>query len=167
MRITNNYIFFWGSEFSNFYKCNIEYLDFIFNCSEQAFMYCKAAHFQDENTGYLILNAKTPQEAKKLGRLVTPYNDKEWDRVRYHYMYDVVKAKFTQNDNLKSLLLSDKFKGKTFVEASPYDRIWGIGMGENNPDILDTSKWGRNLLGNIITEIRDEINKIIEKNINS
>lgn len=46
---------------------------------------------------------------------------------------------------------------KSFVEASPVDSIWGIGMAENNPDLLDTSRWGQNLLGKALTELRDKL----------
>lgn len=44
------------------------------------------------------------------------------------------------------------------VEASPFDRKWGIGMDASNAAASDPSKWrGKNLLGKILTEVREEL----------
>lgn len=68
---------------------------------------------------------------------------------------DDVVAKFSQNDDLKQLLLSPEYEGRGFVEASPYDKVWGVRMYESNPDIDDESKWkGLNLLGKVLDETR-------------
>jgi hypothetical protein len=64
-------------------------------------------------------------------------------------------AKFSQNEDLKQLLLSPEYEGHGFVEASPYDKVWGIRMYESNPDIDDETKWkGLNLLGKVLDETR-------------
>ena len=61
-----------------------------------------------------------------------------------------------QNDELRNFLLSTG--DKVLVEASPSDRIWGIGLGKNNPDALDPTKWrGQNLLGFALMNVRDSI----------
>lgn len=50
--------------------------------------------------------------------------------------------------------------GTTLVEASPYDRIWGIGLAASNPKALDRKMWrGTNWLGQALTEVREEIVK--------
>ena len=70
--------------------------------------------------------------------------------------------RFHQDEVLKSKLLDPKFDGKTFVEASPYDKIWGIKMGMNTPidELDDENLWiGRNLLGKVITEVRNTLLK--------
>jgi hypothetical protein len=73
-------------------------------------------------------------------------------------MYEVNFCKYTQDKKLQKKLLDSKFDGKTFVEASPTDCIWGIGLGENDPNIDDETNWkGRNLLGKAITEVRETI----------
>lgn len=159
MKITDDYVFFWGSKLSNFELCPIEYLEQHFVCSEQIFMYCKALHFHDEDSAILIQQAQTPHEAKRLGRGVKGFDSAEWDRVKYHYMMEAITAKFTQNPTLKSWFLGSRFDGKQFVEASPVDSIWGIGMAENNPDLLNTSRWGQNLLGKALTELRDKLKR--------
>jgi hypothetical protein len=67
-------------------------------------------------------------------------------------------AKFSQNEKLKEFLLNTQ--EKILVEASPYDKIWGIGMDENDKDILDPSKWkGENLLGKALMKVREIIKK--------
>ena len=64
-------------------------------------------------------------------------------------------AKYSQNPELLKLLLEAP---ASFVEASPEDDVWGIGMGMDDPDITDPSKWrGQNLLGQAIAEARRRI----------
>ena len=67
-----------------------------------------------------------------------------------------VYNKFSQNPELKKLLL--KYPNHKFVEASPYDRIWGIGMREDAFGVTNEDNWlGLNLLGKIISQVRDEL----------
>lgn len=75
--------------------------------------------------------------------------------------YEIVKsgnlAKFSQDENLKEFLLSTG--DKIIVEASPYDSIWGIGMGVKDENIEDPTAWkGENLLGFALMEVRDLLN---------
>jgi ribA/ribD-fused uncharacterized protein len=75
-------------------------------------------------------------------------------------MVEALRAKFSQNQNLKDYLVATG--DAILVEAAPRDRLWGIGMGENNPDIADQNKWnGRNLLGKALMQVRDEFKSAV------
>lgn len=157
MNVTDKYVLFWGSIFSNFANTPYTSHDGIdFFCTEQEFMYRKAMLFEDDEIAKQILESKDPKEVKRLGRQVKNYDDRVWDAVRYDAMYAACRSKFTQNEAAKKALLS--YPGKTFVEASPFDKIWGIGLSECDYRATSPALWrGKNLLGQIITRLRDEI----------
>lgn len=156
MRITKDYVFFWGSEFSNWFPSEFELEGKKFYNAEQYFMYKKAQFFNDEEIALAILSTDDPKTAKKLGRKVKNFDTDTWLKVCKGYMKEGCRAKFTQNADLKKKLLSNKTQ--TYVEASPYDVIWGVGMSEDNPTINNKENWmGKNLLGEVLTEIRDEL----------
>ena len=53
---------------------------------------------------------------------------------------------------------------RILVEASPRDRIWGIGMGRQNPEAEDPLKWrGKNLLGFALTQARDILREEMQR----
>lgn len=150
MRIENNTIYFYGSSepFSNWYKCDFKMGNVIFNCSEQALMYSKALYFKDTKTAEKILKTKNPRKQKELGRQVSNYEDKIWSDIRQNIMTEILKHKFNSG---KLKYLKEKYKEYKFVEASPYDKIWGVGLDENDDKILDENNWlGQNLLGKCI-----------------
>lgn len=161
IRVYQNHVAFWGSPLSNFHRCKFVYKDVVWKSSEQCFMAMKAKHFNDEETYELILNARTPRQAKNLGRTVRNF-DFSWAGVSKSIMFEVVLAKFSQNEDLKELLLSEEFRGKKFVEGSPVDKKWGVGMIWTDPAIDDESKWqGENLLGQVLDEVRE---RLLEQN---
>lgn len=160
--ITETHAFFYTEWPSNFFRANFKYTsrfngeEHEFFCSEQAFMYEKAVCFGDRDTAKEILAAATPMKAKELGRTVKPFDTDTWEQYRYEVMRDVNLAKYRQNPDLVKRLLDPKFDGRTFVEASPIDGIWGIRMPMGSTGIDDETNWrGRNLLGKAITEVRN------------
>ena len=148
----SNYTYFWDGIYSNWYKSTFILEDNIFNCVEQYMMFNKAMFFGDLETARLIMNTNNPRKQKELGRLVKDYDDREWSKVREDIVYKGLKAKFDQNPDLKKQLLLTK--GTTLVEASPYDRIWGIGYNSISAP-KNKNDWGLNLLGKLLTKLRD------------
>lgn len=162
MKVTDKHVFFWGEWPSNWYPCvfNAEYegKEYTFYNSEQYFMFVKAKTFGDEEIALkILLEGKNPKKAKTYGRMVKNYDDEKWNETRYKVMVDANMAKYSQNDELKNLLLSDEFNGKGFVEASPIDGVWGIKCSEEDA-LDDESNWnGQNLLGKALDEVRDKL----------
>lgn len=160
METANEVYFFresgkYGS-FSNFYPSKFIEGNIEFNCSEQYFMYYKFLTFDKDNKFLLeaILNEKSPTKIKNFGRQVKNYDDKIWGEKRYQVMIKALHLKFTQNKDIKDLLISTK--EKLLFEASPFDKIWGIGYsGKIAVNMIDKTKFGKNLQGQALMEIRD------------
>ncbi|HTL86559.1 MAG TPA: NADAR family protein [Acidimicrobiia bacterium] len=152
------YTFFFteASPFSQWYRCTFTVGANTFNCAEQYMMHGKALLFGDTETATKILAADHPRDHKALGRKVKPFDDAVWKRECEAIVRAGNHAKFTQNEDLREKLFATN--GTTLVEASPYDKIWGIGLAATDPRAKDPSQWkGRNLLGKILTELRDEL----------
>lgn len=163
MKVTDKHVLFWGDWPSNWRPAEFDMEMMIkgqktkvhFYNTEQYFMFVKAIVFGDYDIAEKILKTKNPKLAKELGRAVKNYDDNVWNEMRYKVMVDANKAKYSQNEELKKLILSDDLKEKGFVEASPEDLNWGIGFVENDPDADDETKWkGQNLLGKALDEVR-------------
>ena len=166
MKITDKYVFFWKEEpFTNFTKCVIKFRHpdeqfsvpcyHTFSSSEQLFMWLKAYTFNDYEIMKKILETDDPQEARKLGRQVKNYDDEKWSKERYTCMRMCLFSKFIQNAGLREQLCDPIYDGKTFVEAAYYDNIWGIGYNQEEALMHDECMWGQNLLGKLLTEIRE------------
>lgn len=169
MRVTDKHIFFWGEWPSNWSPSEFTvYYDgkpYNFHNSEQYFMFVKAKMFGDEEIALkILLNGKDPKAAKTLGREVKNYDDKVWNEKRYEVMVDACYHKFSQNEELLNNILSEEYEGKNFVEGSPIDKIWGIGVHWKDASD-DESTWkGQNLLGKALDEVRKRL--LDEKNGN-
>lgn len=110
--------------------------------------------FDDTEITEKILQSSEPSEQKKLGKKVKNFDGKIWDATKVQIVKEILKCKFSQNDDLYDELL--KYEGFQFVEASPYDRIWGIGYSERDA-MMYIDNWGENLLGKILTELSQEL----------
>jgi ribA/ribD-fused uncharacterized protein len=159
MRVTDKHVCFWNEWPSNWHPAEFDIEVNEVHChfynTEQYFMYMKAIVFGDEEIAKQILADGDPKKVKALGRKVQNYDEQVWNEKRYQVMLKANVAKFSQNEDLKQLLLSKEYEGHGFVEASPYDKVWGVRMYESNPDIDDETKWkGLNLLGKVLDETR-------------
>lgn len=159
-------IFFYGEkkkyrEFSNFYPCTFRSKckccdGTTYTSSEQYMMAHKAILFKDDASYKRILKAKTPMEAKKLGRKVINFNEEKWKKVRTRIVILGLTYKFSSDPKLKKVLLDTG--NAILVEASPRDKIWGIGMGEKKGREVGIKGWkGTNLLGKCLMKVRDDL----------
>lgn len=150
-----NSIFFYGGIFSQWHQ-RAFWVDPLFSfvsSAEEAMMLSKALLFDDRTCFELIRKASgDPKEQKRLGRLVRNYDEAKWAKERLKIVTNINYAKFSSNEDLKELLLLTA--SRELVEASPVDRIWGIGMGLDNPNLLNRMLWGQNLLGKAIVDAR-------------
>lgn len=141
---------------SNWYPSQFTMEGVTFSSMEQFMMYQKARCFGDSNIAQKILTTNDVARIKKLGRLVSNYNESYWNGIRQIVVFEGLQEKFLQNEKLKEQL---KATGKSVLaECAVKDRIWGIGLAMNDPDRLEKDKWkGQNLLGYTLMMVRDKL----------
>lgn len=146
---------------SNWYLRDFVVKGKTFNCMESFMMFSKAMLFKDQQVAdeILTITGKDCQKRQKAaGRKVSGFVEEIWLAKREDIVTAGLIHKFTQHPDLKAILLSTK--GTILVEASPYDGIWGVKMGQNDPNIYFPERWrGQNLLGKCLTRARDFIIK--------
>lgn len=159
------YIAFWGHQaskdgklsktcFSQWWYASFVVDEVEYKTAEHWMMAEKARLFDDSKIIDKIVNAKTPAEAKKLGRLVNNFDAAKWDLHKFEIVVNGNLHKFNQNQNLKEFLLNTN--DRVIVEASPVDPIWGIGLATDHPHVENPILWkGENLLGFALMEVRD------------
>lgn len=156
MKITNKYVFFWDGIYSQWYQAPMIINSVKYNCCEQYMMHQKALFFGDEEIAKSVMNAKSPRDQKELGRQIKDFDANRWGKVCLKIVIDGNHAKFSQNLDLKKEMMQTE--NKIFVEASPYDQIWGIGLDQDNEGIEDARNWrGQNLLGWALTLVKQEL----------
>lgn len=122
---------------SNFYNAPVEYNGLKYLNNEAAF------HAQKDLSRAKEFACLPPNEAKRLGRRVNLR--KAWEDIKIDIMYEINVAKFTQNENLKAMLL--KTGSAKLIEGNTWhDTFWGVCNGE-----------GRNELGKILERVRSEL----------
>jgi len=153
------FTFFWSGPFSNWHPSPFEIDGVWYNCSEQYMMAEKARLFNDKVNLAKIMASPDPSDQKAYGRLVQGFDKAKWESVAKDVMYKGCLAKFSQDRGLKVVLLATE--GTTLVEASPEDRIWGIGLSKNDPRAKDRAQWrGTNWLGETLNKVRDYLKSV-------
>ncbi len=169
MITADKFVFFYSGKeiYSNWHRTPSQFTDpntgFVFENSEQHFMWQKAIFFNDLKIADRVARTPDPATVKLAGRLIKGYNDKAWECVREGMMAYSCYLKFSQNAEWGAQL---KATGRRIlIEASPVDKIWGVGMDEAqasshatsalNGQPFDTTLWpGRNLLGKALMTVR-------------
>ncbi|MEM9720368.1 MAG: NADAR family protein, partial [Bacteroidota bacterium] len=126
----------------------------IYPTAEHYMMAGKAKLFDDQEMFSKIIQSHSPGEAKKLGRQVRNFDPSTWESKRCEIVVRGNYLKFSQHKPLQEFLLNTN--NRIIVEASPVDKIWGIGMDPNHPHVENPRNWlGENLLGFCLMETRE------------
>lgn len=158
MKITDKYVFFWNGIYSQWHKAPMKIDKVEYNSCEQYMMHQKALLFGDIEIAEQIMRESNPREQKRFGRMIRNFDKSVWDKNCLAIVYEGNLAKFSQNLDLKEQMLETG--NRVFVEASPLDHIWGIGLDENAEGIDNPSFWmGLNLLGQALTLVKQELRK--------
>lgn len=160
----NDYIFFWrvnepNGIFSQWYPSKFtDEHGKIWHTAEQYMMYHKAISFNDIVTAQKIINSPKakPSYHKYLGRQVVGFKMDSWRKVCENIVLRGNILKFCQNQDLKKALLETG--DKIIVEASPLDRLWGIGFDAETAELY-LEDWGENLLGKVLMRVREMLVK--------
>lgn len=148
--------YFYAGYCSQWYPSKFVFKGVTYTSAEQWMMAMKALCMNDDVSYKKIMNSSDPQYIKQLGRKVENYDDKKWSEQRYDVVVFGNYLKFNQNNKLREWLISTK--DQLIVEASPTDKIWGIGLSVK--DARAGKEWqGDNLLGKAIMEVREKLNR--------
>jgi len=141
---------------SNWYRSTFSYGGVTYSSMEQYMMHQKACRFCDAATAEKILATDDVARIKALGRLVAPYDDHVWSGMRQIVVYEGLKAKFSQDDDLQKRLLATG--DALLAECAVRDRLWGIGLSMSDPRRFDPVSWtGQGLLGYALMMVRDAL----------
>ena len=157
------FLFFWGHTpkdttigkhvLSQWWPATFSIDDQRYPTAEHYMMAQKARLFGDDETHVKILAAGTPSKAKAFGRRVRGFDEQRWMTHRFQIAVRGNTAKFAQNPELKDWLIGTG--SLVLVEASPLDKIWGIGLAASDKRALDPRTWrGLNLLGFALMKVR-------------
>lgn len=161
------YLFFWGHQpskdgsiiktcLSQWWPSPFTENGVTFKTAEHYMMAGKAKLFNDQEMFERIVAKESPKDVKDLGRQIRDFDADEWDKYKFSIVRQGNLLKFSQDEKLEDFLV--KTGKKVIVEASPVDKIWGIGLAENDEDAKNPATWrGENLLGFALMEVRDEL----------
>ena len=162
---TYEYLYFWGHQpsrtglvtkscFSQWYASSFAVDGKLYPTAEHWMMAAKARLFGDDESLIAILDADSPREAKAIGREVRDFDEATWTDNARKLVTEGNIAKFEQNDQIRKFLIGTG--DAVLVEASPYDRIWGIGLKVDDARAKYPDTWrGQNLLGFALMDVRD------------
>ena len=152
------FVFFWKppNTFGQWTESLFAVDDEIYSCAEQFMMAEKARLFGNNLIRERILATDSPRSHKQLARQVSGFKQQVWDENREGIVFHGNLAKFTQNTEMGKELVQTG--NRALVEASPFDKTWGIGLRADDPRALQPAKWkGLNLLGKVLERVRDEL----------
>ncbi|MEV1016111.1 NADAR family protein [Micromonospora sp. NPDC049801] len=167
------FLFFWGHQperdgrvgagcLSQWWPTPFMIDGLVFATAEHYMMWRKATVFGDDAMAERVLAAPHPHAAKALGGRVVGFDQRTWDDHRFEIVVTGNLAKFGQHAALREFLVGTG--RRVLVEASPVDRIWGIGLTREDPVASEPARWrGLNLLGFALMQVRDVLHEQPER----
>jgi hypothetical protein len=161
------FLFFWGHRptqdgfttktcFSQWFESAFEVDGIRYPTAEHYMMAEKARLFADNAALQRILAATNPGAAKAAGREIRYFDEQIWVNQRFAIVVAANLAKFSQHSALGEFLLNTH--DRVLVEASPVDKIWGIGLAVDHPAAKNPHAWqGLNLLGFALMQVREQL----------
>lgn len=158
------YVFFWSHKprpdgqlsaaiFSQWWPARFTVDGQVFGSAEHFMMWRKAVLFGDQARADEILQARSPAQAKDIGRTIEGFEESVWQQHRFGIVVEASVAKFGSDPALRDYLVGTG--SRVLVEASPRDRIWGIGLAKDSEFAEQPQHWpGLNLLGFALMEAR-------------
>lgn len=137
---------FWKGPLSNWAPRPVKIDGVRYANGEARIMMAKAELFGDAATLATMRKTEDPKRLKALGRDVAGFRQAIWDAMRPVISRDLLMRKLAQHTDIREAVLAAP-PGR-FVEASPYDGLWGVKLGAEDPRLLDPTQWqGLNYLG--------------------
>lgn len=140
----------------------------VYPTAEHYMMYQKAKLFGDDNIAGEVLAGTElhPRKIKDLGRKVVGFDEKTWVAERERIVQEGTWLKMTSPAqdgqlNLRELLLGTG--DRELVEASPFDRVWGVGFRAKDAE-KNRERWGLNLLGKALMAVRERLREESNEN---
>jgi ribA/ribD-fused uncharacterized protein len=127
-----------------------------FSSSLHYAVYKKAEQFLDREKMDVILATTDPEKLLELSRSILYFEKQVWDMVLKVYLMTGIREKFLQHETLMRQLKATK--GTTLVLVDVDDAKWGVGLDLDANGLFNRAFWrGKNLLGELITEIRFDL----------
>lgn len=133
--------------FSNFSRHPVYYN--LWNCKTSEHAY-QAMKFDGTEYADRIVQVATPREAANLGRDKSFPLRPDWEEIKDQIMYEVVFAKFKQNEEIQEVLLSTGDQEIVEDSTTYGDSYWGCGRDGK----------GRNQLGKTLMKVREELRNV-------
>ncbi len=139
---------------SNFHESEFKWKNNFVNTVEKAYAHETAIANNRIDLANDIMRAGSGKEVKKISKTI--YKKKEWEQDKVKVMKAIIKEKVIQVKGVRECLLATG--NKVIAEAVPGDGFWSCGLSKTNATKTDPQHWpGKNVLGKLYMELRDEI----------
>ena len=137
---------------SNLHRVPLVYEDLDFSSVEQAFVYMKALICGALAILSSVRSIEDPFRIKSLSRKIVA--TKEWEEQRDQILYEIIKAKFKQNQSLADALIATQ---DLILFEATRDSYFGCGLPLSQSHLINKKTPGKNICGEILMQVREEL----------